>query len=161
MHKPRTLPATGLSDFWQCVRPQQPGDDSQDQESPEQILVRLGLTNLDRVPSVAHWRDLIDWSARSLEEMAVQVAKMLRIWLVGLTRAEWDALIGISEAERGEPEMVRKHEEVKNRLARFVERWDVSEPAPGAALRYREVRNRIDAALLRAQSCRFDASREP
>jgi hypothetical protein len=98
-------------------------------KSPVQILDQLGLGNFERVPRAANWLDLINGNARSHEEMAATAAKLLRILLFGLTREEWDTLMGISEAERHEPEMIRKHDDMKARLRQFVDRWDRVAPA--------------------------------
>ncbi|MFG6441476.1 hypothetical protein [Roseateles sp. LKC17W] len=153
-----TVRPDGLSPFWKSLAG--PPREKRESESPEQILKRLGLAHFERVPKAAHWRELISRNARTAEEIAVEVAKLIRILLLGLTRSEWDTLAGISEAERNEPAMAQKHDAMKARLARFVERWD---PVPPAQMgeRFEEVQRRIDAYLEKARDACSDPSLPP
>jgi hypothetical protein len=157
-HASDTVKPDGLSPFWKALAG--PLREKGKPESPEQLLQRLGLANFERVPKAAHWRDLISRNARTADEIAVEVAKLIRILLLGLTRAEWDTLAGISEAERNEPAMLQKHDAVKARLARFVERWD---PVPPAQMgeHFEEVQRRIDAYLDKARDSRGDQAPPP
>lgn len=150
---PGTARPDALSPFWKSLA--SPPREKSKPESPEQLLQRLGLANFERVPKAAHWRELISRNARTAEEIAVEVAKLIRILLLGLTRAEWDTLAGISEAERNEPAMRQKHDAVKARLARFVERWDPAPPDPMGE-RFEAVQRRIDAYLEKARDSRGD-----
>lgn len=148
----------GLSPFWKSLA--SPARARLKPESPERILNRLGLSNIEQVPKAANWRQLIDRNAGTPEEIAVAVAKLIRIWLLGLTPMEWDILVGISEAERNEPAMTQKHHAVKERLASFVQRWD---PAPAAQMseRFEEVQRRIDAFSARARDARCNPATPP
>ncbi|WP_422012739.1 hypothetical protein [Roseateles sp.] len=148
----------GLSPFWRSLAG--PPREKREPESPEHLLQRLGLSNFERVPKAAHWRELISRNARTADEIAVEVAKLIRILLLGLTRTEWDTLAGISEAERNEPAMRQKHDAVKARLARFVERWDPTPPAQMGE-RFEAVQRRIDAYLEKARDSRGDSSLPP
>lgn len=153
-----TVRPDGLSPFWRSLAG--PPREKRESESPEQILNSLGLAHFERVPKAAHWRELISRNARTSDEIAVEVAKLIRILLVGLTRFEWDTLMGISEAERNEPVMVQKHDAMKARLARFVERWD---PVPQAQMgeRFEEVQRRIDAYSEKVRDSRGAPSSPP